>query len=244
MSQQIYVINASLAVLLLLLALCAGFVSGCLAFRKTEESLQRTSIVTLALLGAMTLISIGKVTMLIATYSYRSWFVLDSALLFLSLIMAPTAAIAVFSLPRLLQLAKLRPRETESAVSRTKRRAASEVRLVVPIQVLVIEALLYAAINVFPLGMELRMQILVIGLLVLMSPALLIWRQSIRHRRIHRDDGTSMIHFINRVVFITMAFMLLAFGIIHTMKNAKTLRTDAERNEMLQISFSPAFSGK
>ncbi|QHW33333.1 hypothetical protein GZH47_22750 [Paenibacillus rhizovicinus] len=241
MSQQIYVINAALAVLLLLLALCAGFMSGSLAFRKTEESLQRTSIATLALLGAMSLISVGKVTMLIATYSYRSWFVLDSALLFLTLIMVPTAAIAVFSLPRLLQLAKLQPRETETAVSRTKRRAASEVGLVVPIQVMMIEALLYAAINVFPLGMELRKQVLIFGLFVLMSPVVLIWRQSIRHRRIHRDDGTSTIHFIKRVVFITMAFMLLAFGIIHTMNNAKTLSDDdaAERSERFQISVTP-----
>ncbi|SFJ01769.1 hypothetical protein SAMN02799624_03017 [Paenibacillus sp. UNC496MF] len=244
MSQQIYVINAALAVLLLLLALCAGFLSGNLALRKTVDSLQRGSIATLALLGAMTLIAIGKVTMLIATYSYRSWFVLDSALLFLTLIMAPTAAIAFFSLPRLLQLSKLQPREAGTAVSRTKRRAASEVGLVVPIQVLVIEALLYAAINVFPLGMALRKEVLVIGLLVLMSPALLIWRQSIRRRRIHRDDGTSTIHFIKRVVFITMAFMLLAFGIIHTMNNAKTLSEPAERDETLQLSVSPAFTGR
>lgn len=247
MSQQIYVINAALAVLLLLLALCAGFLSGSLAFRKTEESLQRTSLATLALIGLMTLISIGKVTMLIATYSYRSWFVLDSALLFLTLIVVPTIAIAFFSLPRLLQLAKLRPRESEAAISRTKRRAASEVRLVVPIQVLVIEALLYASINVFPLGMALRKQMLVIGLFVLMSPAVLIWRQSIRHRRIHRDDGTSTIHLIKRVVFITMAFMLLAFGVIHTMNNAKTLSDDAaERDELFpfSITISPAFTGK
>ncbi|QHT62676.1 hypothetical protein GXP70_23650 [Paenibacillus lycopersici] len=240
MSQQIYVINAALAVLLLLLALCAGFMTGSLAFRKTGESLRHGAIATLSLLGAMSLISIGKVTMLIATYSYRSWFVLDSALLFLTLIMAPTAAIAVFSLPRLLQLAKLQPRLTESAVSRTKRRAASEVKLVVPIQVLVIEALLYAAINVFPLGMAHRKQVLIIGLFVLMSPAVLIWRQSIRRRRIHRDDGTSAVHYIKRIVFITMAFMLLAFGIIHTMNNAKTLSDDgaAERNDKLPFSIT------
>ncbi|MFC4810760.1 hypothetical protein [Paenibacillus sp. GCM10023250] len=244
MSQQIYIINAALAVLLLLLALCAGFLSGSLALRKTVDSLQRGSIATLALLGVMTLIAIGKVTMLIATYSYRSWFVLDSALLFLTLIMAPTAAIAFFSLPRLLQLAKLQPRDAGKPVSRTKRRAASEVGLVVPIQVLVIEALLYAAINIFPLGMALRKEVLVVGLLVLMSPAVLIWRQSIRRRRIHRDDGTSTIHFIKRVVFITMAFMLLAFGIIHTMNNAKTLSEPAERDETLQLSVSPAFPGK
>jgi hypothetical protein len=247
MSQQIYVINAALAVLLLLLALCAGFMSGSLAFRKTEESLRRTSLATLVLIGSMTLISIGKVTMLIATYSYRSWFVLDSALLFLTLIMAPTIAIFIYSLPRLLQLAKLQPRESEAAISRTKRRAASEVRLVVPIQVLVIEALLYASINVFPLGMAHRKQMLVIGLFVLMSPAVLIWRQSIRHRRIHRDDGTSTIHFIKRVVFITMAFMLLAFGVIHTMNNAKTLSDDAaERDELFpfSITISPVFTGK
>ena len=122
MSQQVYVINASLAVILLLLALCAGFMSGSLAFRRTIDALQHTAVITLTLLGAMTFISIGKITMLIATYSYRDWFVFDSALLFLALILVPTAAIAVFSVPRLLQLAQLQPRESEASISRTKRR--------------------------------------------------------------------------------------------------------------------------
>lgn len=240
MSQQVYVINASLAVLLLLLALCASFISGSLAYRTTVEALQRTSRATLALLGAMTLISIGKITMLIATYSYQDWFVFDSALLFLALILAPTAAVAFMSLPRLLQLgklAKLQPEKADCMISRTKRRMASEVRLVVPIQVMMIEALLYAAINIFPLGMAHRKQIIAFGLLVLMSPLVLIWRQSILHRYIHRKDGSATIHLVKRVFFITVAFMLLAFGIIHTMNNAKTLGDNAERQETLQLSF-------
>ncbi|RAP77338.1 hypothetical protein [Paenibacillus montanisoli] len=236
MSVPVYVVNASMAVLLLLLALFAGLSAGCLAFRRTTNSLKRTAVLTLAILGSMTLLAAAKLIMLIATYSYRSWFVLDNALLFFVLILLPTAAIAYYSLPRLIDLAKLMIKSPEETANRTKRRAASEVALVVPVQVLVIEAFLYASIQVFPLGMAYRKEMLAVGLAVLASPALLIWRQSIRHRRIHRDDGTAVSHKVKRVLVFTMACLLLAFGIIYTMNNAKTLSRAAERDLPVHVT--------
>ncbi|MBP3962094.1 hypothetical protein [Paenibacillus lignilyticus] len=238
MSTPVYVINAAMAVLLLLLSLFAGLTTGSMAFRRTTHSLRRTAILTLALLCSMTLLALAKMIMLIATYSYRNWFVLDNALMFFALIMLPTAAIAFYSVSRLLNLARLTVKHPNDVVSRTKRRAASEVALVVPIQVLVIEAFLYASINVFPLGMAYRKQMITVGLIILAAPLLLIWRQSIRRRRIHRDDGTAVIHKIKRVIVFTMACLVLAFGIIHTFNNAKTLSRTTERNLSLRISMS------
>ncbi|WP_308635657.1 PH domain-containing protein [Paenibacillus silvisoli] len=244
MSIPVYIVNAAMAVTLLLLSLFAGLSTGSLAFRRTTYSLKRTAVATLAILGSMTLLSAAKLIMLIATYSYRSWFVLDNALLFFALIMLPTAAIARYSLPRLLDLAKLKIKSLDEAANRTKRRSASAVALVVPIQVLVVEAFLYASIIVFPLGMEYRKEMLAVGLAVLASPALLVWRQSIRHRRIHRDDGTSAIHKVKRVLVFTMACLLLAFGIFHTMSNAKTLSKPAERDLSVDISLIHAPSNE
>lgn len=244
MSEKVYVTNAVLVIVLLLLALFAGLASGSLAFRKTMESLKRTALVTLILLATMTLLAIGKMILLIATYSYREWFVLDNLLLFVTLIVLPSAAIAFFSVPRLLELTHLQPKHREETANRTKRRAASEVALVVPIQAFVVEALIYAAINVFPLGMEYRKLTLLVGMLILASPALLIWRQSIRRRTIHRDDGTALIHKVKRLIIYTMACIVLAFGIIHTMNNVKTLSTTAERNSTIRItmtSTTPSF---
>lgn len=244
MSEKIYVTNAILVILLLLLALFAGLASGSLAFRKTMESLKRTSLVTLILLATMTLLAVGKMILLIATYSYREWFVLDNLLLFITLIALPSAAIAFFSVPRLLELTHLQPKHRDEAANRTKRRAASEVALVVPIQAFVVEALIYAAINVFPIGMEYRQLTLLVGLVILASPALLIWRQSIRRRTIHRDDGTAKIHTVKRFIIYTMACVLLAFGIIHTMNNVKTLSSAAERSATIRITMSSPSSNQ
>ncbi|MFC5648151.1 hypothetical protein ACFPYJ_03280 [Paenibacillus solisilvae] len=224
MSEDILILNAVLAVSFLLIALFAGHVAGSLAYCKTIVSMRRYAKVNGSLLALIGLLGVAKLTILIYlnylnTYSMlAAW---ENLLLFALLIALPAITVAIFSIPRLLEIIHLQPNREYEPANRTKRRSASEVALVVPIQVMKIGSLLYAYQNLYSLPISFRSELVTVAFVILLTAAVLAWRQSIRRRHIHRDDGTSVYHWLKRVSVYATAVIVLSVSVMHTVSYVK-----------------------
>ncbi|BBH24907.1 hypothetical protein Back11_62520 [Paenibacillus baekrokdamisoli] len=209
MSESILIINAIVAVTFLVLSLFAGHVAGSLAYSKTIKHLRRAARFNFTLLAGIGVLAITKLALIVYRYFYGMPSLGDSLLLFIPLIALPAIAIAVFSVPRLIEIIRMRTTNAYEPANRTKRRSASEVELVVPIQTLTIGALLYALPSLYRLPISFRSELIIAGILIVLLTATLIWRQSVRRRRIHRDNGTSIFHVVRRIgVYVTACFLV------------------------------------
>jgi hypothetical protein len=222
MSEGLLGMNAVIALVLLLIALLTGYGAGSIAFHQTVSGMRRTAKLNLALLALLGALALFNIALFIFFYSYNWLYIWDKVLLFVPLIVLPSIAIAIFSVPRLLDIARLSEAYPLEEANRTKRRSAAEAALVVPVQSLTVGSIIYTVKNVYPLPQHFVNQLLIIGVVFFSAAALLSWRQSIRRRRIHRDDGTSAIHWMKRIGVYTTSGLLLTFTIIFTVSNAKT----------------------
>ena len=229
MSEELIGIGALLSGLFVPVALLAGYGIGSLAFRGTVTSMRRTAQINLALLGVLGLLAGGIATLLLCLYKLSWWLMWDKALLFVPLIALPLTAAALFTVPRLLQLARLSASDPQQPANRTKRRFAAEAALVVPVQWLTIGSALYAVKTIFPLPPEFQRQLLIIVGAFLCAAALLMWRQSVRRRRIHRNDGTSALHAATRIGVYTTACLLLVFVAVFLVSAVRQDRIVPER---------------
>ncbi len=232
MSESTLILNAVLAVSFLLVALFAGHAAGSLAYCKTIKSLRRSAMVNGFLLALIGLLGIAKLTVLLYLNTYNMLAVWENALLFALLIGLPAIAIAIFSVPRLFEIIHLQANRAYEPANRTKRRSASEVALVVPIQVLTIGSLLYAYQNLYSLPISFRSELVTVVFVILLTAASLAWRQSIKRRRIHRDDGTSFIHWLKRVSVYTTAGIVLTISLVNTVSHVKLNNQTASSSEI------------
>ena len=67
---------------------------------------------------------------------------------------------------------------------------------------------------------------------ILLTAASLAWRQSIKRRRIHRDDGTSFIHWLKRVSVYTTAGIVLTISLVNTVSHVKLNNQTASSSEI------------
>ncbi|MBW7474442.1 hypothetical protein K0T92_06765 [Paenibacillus oenotherae] len=220
MSEELASATGIAALVFLLFALFAGYGIGSIAYRNTVTHMRRSARFNLALLALMGMTAAIIISIFLYAVTWSPSLIWNT-LLYIPLVMAPLAAVIILALPRLLQLARLVPDNRHDAASRTKRRAAADVRLVVPVQSLTIGALVCIYLLLYPLPVPAGTELLIITLVMLSAAALLAWRQSIRRRRIHRDDGTSLIHSVKRISVYTSACGLIVLGITYPALNVK-----------------------
>lgn len=207
---------AMAALALVLLTLTAGYGAGSIAYRTTAAGMRRAAVANIALVAITGLIAAIMLLMLTVSISLHSSYLWKNTdFLFIPFVIVPYAAVMLLTLPRLIALVRLIPANQHTAASRTKRRAAAEVGLVVPVQTLSLGSLLYAYLIVYPMPLPFGTILLIIGPAMLAAAAWLVWRQSVRRKRIHRDDGTSLIHAVKRISVYTSACGLIVIGITY-----------------------------
>lgn len=211
---------ASLA--LVLLTLMAGYGAGSIAYRTKVASMRRAAVVNIALLALTGLTAL--VILLLLAYStslHSSYLWKNTDILFIPFVVVPYAIVILLTMPRLLTLSRLMPVQQHAIASRTKRRAAADVGLVVPVQMLTLGSLLYTYLVIYPMPLQFGTILIVIAPVMLTAASWLIWRQSVRRRRIHRDNGTSLIHSVKRISVYTSACGLIVLGITYPAVNIK-----------------------
>ncbi|MBW7455775.1 hypothetical protein ACFOLF_27295 [Paenibacillus sepulcri] len=222
MSESILGINAILAIVYLLVALLAGYGTGSIAFRHTIADMQRSAKLSLGLLALLALLASGQIALFLFFSTYSWWFVWDKALLFVPMVAMPLTACAIYSRPKLMEIIRLKADEPELPANRTKRRSAAQARLVVPIQTLTVGAIIHASMILYPLPVQFQNELMILIAALAGAAALLIWRQNARRRRIHRDDGTSAIHWMKRVGVYTSVCLLFSFAVIFSVSTARS----------------------
>lgn len=231
MSESILILNAIIAVSFVLVALFAGHVAGSLAYCKTIASLRHSAKINGSLLALIGLLGMAKLAVLAYVDSYNMLAAWENLLLFVLLIALPAIAIVIFSVPRLFEIIHLQANDAYEPANRTKRRCASEVALVVPIQVLTIGSLLYAYQSLYSLPISFRIELVIVVFFILLTAASLAWRQRIKRRHIHRDDGTSVFHWLKRVSVYATAGIVVTVSAMHTVSYVKSNNQTTSSNE-------------
>lgn len=229
MFQALIGMDTVLAMVILLFSLLAGYGSGALAYRKTIESMRRTARTNLALLASIGVLAICEILLMVYSSSSGWLYVRNEVLLFSLFIALPYAASILFAVPRLVELARIQVETRQQPASRVKRRTAANAWLVVPVQALTVGTLLYTYKLLYPLKLHIYNELSLLGLVYLSVIALLALRQTVKRKRIHRDDGLSAIHRMKRIGLVMTAFVLLPFGLTYTVIEAQNVRAGIEQ---------------
>ncbi|MCQ6559608.1 hypothetical protein [Paenibacillus mendelii] len=229
MFQALIGMDTVLAMVILLFTLLAGYGAGALAYRKTIESIRRTARIILALQASIGILAISEVLLMVYSSSSGWLYVRNEVLLFTLFIALPYAASILFAVPRLIELALIHADYRQQPASRVKRRAAANPWLVVPVQALTVGTMLYTYKLLYPLEIHIYNELSLLGLAYLSVIALLGLRQTVKRKRIHRDDGLSVIHRMKRIGLVMAAFVLLPYGLTYTVIEAQNIRAGNEQ---------------
>lgn len=149
----------------------------------------------------------------------------NEVLLFTLFIALPYAASILFAVPRLIELVRIPVESRQQPASRVKRRAAANAWLVVPVQALTVGTLLFTYKLLYPMELQIYNELSILGLVFLSVIALLGLRQTVKRKRIHRDDGLSAIHRMKRIGLVMAAVVLLPSGLTYTVIEAQNARS-------------------
>ncbi|UVI28724.1 hypothetical protein [Paenibacillus spongiae] len=232
MFQALIGMETVLAVIILFFSLQAGYSSGALAYRKTIVSMRSTArmnLILIALIG-----SLAACELLLMIYSSSNgWLSIRNELLLFALFIAlPYAAVLRFTVPRLIKLSRVEEVSLLRQASRVKRRAAASAWLVVPVQALTVGTMMYTYKMLNPMQHQVYNELSILGLLYMAVIALLGFRQTVKRRRIHRDDGISAIHRMKRAGLIMATIVLLPFGLTYTVIEAQNSRIGNDSVQM------------
>ncbi|WP_274649344.1 hypothetical protein [Paenibacillus humicola] len=232
MSQAMLGLNAAVTVAFVLVSLLAGHSTGGLAYRKTVGALRTAAKVNLALIAVLGALSAFKIAFTFYNDSISRFSNWESSALIVLLTVLPCTVIAFLSVPRLLRVSRIPENDPGEPSNRTKRRMAAQPALVVPVQTLAAGSLLFTFKEALPLPESGGKQLADIAALFLAVSSALLWRQSVRRRRIHRDDGSSVLHRVRRLGVYSTACALLLYGMFYTVVSARSVTEPNNRYEL------------
>ncbi|MFC4099529.1 hypothetical protein, partial [Paenibacillus xanthanilyticus] len=208
----------AIALLIATMTLFASYGAGAIALADSTGRMRRTAGMTLLLLVITALLIGGEAAALArgaAVTAFAQWAI------FGALIAVPAMA-AISAAGRMAKFAaKLAP-AASSRPSRTLRKAASDKKMVLPIHALNLGAFVYAAVTVFPSVRETPMQLSLFAGAALMLAVLLAVRQHVKHKRIHRLDGTAAVYRVKRLMLLGTTAVLLPVCLIHAAAPGRT----------------------
>jgi FtsP/CotA-like multicopper oxidase with cupredoxin domain len=179
-------LTAALLALLLLVWAIAGINAGRLVYRPTHDALRRGAYAALLISGVGAVIFAARVAVVGVTWASSSWDIVEHQVTIeIPLLLAPLTAVAVLSAPRMWSLGNTGAADFKKEPDAAARAAASDPRLVVPVQVTVVGVLLSAYVVVAPLpGLSYPEQAIRYGGPLAAATALLWLRQRRRQRRL------------------------------------------------------------
>ncbi|MFB9330329.1 hypothetical protein ACFFSY_30660 [Paenibacillus aurantiacus] len=201
----------ALALLIATTTLFASYGAGAVALGGTAGRMRRTARLTLLLLFVAALLVGGEAAAIArseAGATFAQWAT------FAALIAAPAMA-AVSAAVRMAKFAAKLDMAAALQPSRTLRKAAADKKLVLPIHALTLGSIVYAAVTVFPSVRGSLSQLALFAGGVLAVAVLLAVRQHVKHKRIHRIDGTAAVYRLKRMLLLGTAMLVLPACLIH-----------------------------
>jgi FtsP/CotA-like multicopper oxidase with cupredoxin domain len=169
--------------------LLAGYLAGRLALRRTRGRLRLGARVLLAVLGFAGLLTMAEAFVVGWLWSYGWLFAADKGVPGLPPLLLPAGATLLFSVPRLWEISRGKPKDLRAPLDAASRSETSDPFLVVPIQAAAVGAVLFAYFIWFPPGIPSPGVILASWGPFAASAAALWIRQRRRHRKVSAPEA-------------------------------------------------------
>ncbi|TYP69755.1 hypothetical protein [Paenibacillus methanolicus] len=207
-----------LALLIATMTLFASYGAGSIALGGSTGRMRRTARLTLLLLAGAALLIGGEAAAVARTEAGPA----TGQWIAFAVLLALPALTAVSAAAHMAKLTiKLEP-VIAARPSRTLRRAASDKKIVLPVHALTLGSVVYAAATVFPSVRETAWQLALFAGAAVTLAVLLAVRQHVKHKRIHRLDGTAAVYRLKRLMVLGTAAVLLPVCLIHAATPGRT----------------------